>query len=162
MTLEELKVVELNLIQVDDASNYCYVQFVPTIPQCSMATLIGLAIKVQLLRLLPARFKIDVRVVPGTHTSCDAINKQLSDKERITAALENIYLHEVINDCLLYSEAQTLPKFVEEILRETDKLENPKVRYIQYSRQHIESYRRWRDIIYGDEKKWKSSLVYHI
>ncbi|GFY74649.1 cytosolic iron-sulfur assembly component 2B [Trichonephila inaurata madagascariensis] len=148
--------------KVNDASNCCVVQFVPTIPQCSMATLIGLAIKVQLLRLLPARFKIDVCVVPGTHNSCDAINKQLADKERITAALENVYLHEVINDCLLYPQAQTLPGFVEEALKKTDKLENPKVIYIQYSRQHIENYRRWRDIIYEDEKKWKSSLVYYI
>ncbi|GIY67943.1 MIP18 family protein galla-2 [Caerostris extrusa] len=56
MTLEELKVVQLELIQVDDENNYCAVQFVPTITHCSLATLIGLSIKVQLMRLLPARF----------------------------------------------------------------------------------------------------------
>lgn len=32
--------------------------FTPTIPHCSMATLIGLSIKVKLLRSLPQRFKV--------------------------------------------------------------------------------------------------------
>ncbi|CAL1277488.1 unnamed protein product [Larinioides sclopetarius] len=162
MTLEELRVVELSSIEVDDKANYCHVQFTPTIPNCSMATLIGLAIKVQLLRLLPARFKIDVIVTPGTHNSADAINKQLGDKERVTAALENMHLHAVINECLLFPEPQFIPRFVERALEETNKSEHQKVRYIQHSRQHIESYRRWRDIIYGDEKKWKSSLAYNV
>ncbi|KAG8199167.1 hypothetical protein JTE90_015998 [Oedothorax gibbosus] len=160
MTLEELHVVELELIQVDDATNKCDIQFKPTIPHCSMATLIGLAIKVQLLRLLPARFKIDVSIVPGTHVSAAAINKQLADKERIAAALENKYLHKVINDCILFEFPQDLPKFVEKAVNDTNNLEQPKIEYIQHSRQHIESYRRWRDILYGDVKKWKSSLMY--
>lgn len=73
--------------------------------------------------------------------------------------MENKYLHKVINDCILFDDAQTLPKFVEEALHKTNNLENPKVAYIQRSRQHIESYRRWKDIIYGGEKKWKSSLT---
>ncbi|GIX67546.1 MIP18 family protein galla-2 [Caerostris darwini] len=143
MTLEELKVVQLELIQVDDENNYCAVQFVPTITHCSLATLIGLSIKVQLMRLLPARFKIDVSIVPGTYVSVDAANKQLADKERVTAALENDYLRETINISLMDEISQTLPKFVEEALRKTDKLNHPKVLYIQNSRQHIESYRRW-------------------
>lgn len=88
------------------------------------------------------------------------VNKQLADKERIAAALENKYLHRVINDCILFEFPQDLPKSVEKAVTETNKLEQPKVIYIQHSRQHIESYRRWRDILYGDEKKWKSSLMY--
>ena len=32
--------------------------FTPTIPHCSMATLIGLSIRVKLLRALPSRFKV--------------------------------------------------------------------------------------------------------
>ncbi len=35
-----------------------FVHFTPTIPHCSMATLIGLAIRVKLLRSLPPRFKV--------------------------------------------------------------------------------------------------------
>ncbi|KAG7169361.1 Cytosolic iron-sulfur assembly component 2B-like [Homarus americanus] len=43
---------------------------------------------------------VDVRITPGTHSSEHAINKQLSDKERVAAALENPHLLEVINKCL--------------------------------------------------------------
>ena len=56
------------------------VLFTPTIPHCSMATLIGLAIRVKLLRSLPPRFKVDVVIAPGTHESEAAVNKQLADK----------------------------------------------------------------------------------
>lgn len=74
--------------------------FTPTIPHCSMATLIGLSIRVQLLRTLPARFKVTIEVTPGTHVSESAINKQLADKERVAAALENNNLIQVINQCI--------------------------------------------------------------
>lgn len=36
------------------------VQFTPTVQHCSMATLIGLCIRVKLLRALPQRFKVNV------------------------------------------------------------------------------------------------------
>ncbi|XP_033209188.1 MIP18 family protein galla-2 [Belonocnema kinseyi] len=100
LTLEELKVVEEELIEVDNEKNNIVIKFTPTIPHCSMATLIGLSIRVLLLRTLPARFKITVEITPGSHTSEDAINKQLADKERVAAALENNHLLEVINQCI--------------------------------------------------------------
>ncbi|XP_027037382.1 cytosolic iron-sulfur assembly component 2B-like [Pocillopora damicornis] len=100
LTLEQLNVVEQSLVEVDDANNYVKVQFTPTIPHCSMATLIGLAIRVQLLRSLPERFKVDINITPGAHASEDAVNKQLADKERVAAALENTHLLEVVNQCL--------------------------------------------------------------
>ncbi len=65
-----------------------------------MATLIGLCIRAKLLRGLPPRFKVDVRVTPGTHASEAAVNKQLADKERVAAALENGHLLDVVNKCL--------------------------------------------------------------
>jgi hypothetical protein len=65
-----------------------------------MATLIGLSIRVKLLRSLPPRFKIDVQIQPGTHASEKAINKQLRDKERVCAALENKHLVGVVNKCI--------------------------------------------------------------
>ena len=65
-----------------------------------MATLIGLSIRVKLLRSLPPRFKITVQITPGTHSSENAINKQLADKERISASLENSTLLEVVNQCI--------------------------------------------------------------
>ncbi|XP_073669760.1 cytosolic iron-sulfur assembly component 2B [Paramisgurnus dabryanus] len=100
LSLEELNVVEQIRVQVNDQESTVSVEFTPTIPHCSMATLIGLSIKVKLLRSLPNRFKIDVHITPGTHASEDAVNKQLADKERVAAALENSQLLEVVNQCL--------------------------------------------------------------
>ncbi|NXL91155.1 MIP18 protein, partial [Alectura lathami] len=100
LTLEELNVVEQVRVKVNDAESTVVVEFTPTIPHCSMATLIGLSIKVKLIRSLPERFKMDVHITPGTHASEHAVNKQLADKERVAAALENSHLLEVVNQCL--------------------------------------------------------------
>ncbi|XP_035252725.1 cytosolic iron-sulfur assembly component 2B isoform X1 [Anguilla anguilla] len=105
LSLEDLNVVEQMRVHVSDPESTVTVEFTPTIPHCSMATLIGLSIKVKLLRSLPSRFKfclsqIDVHITPGTHASEDAVNKQLADKERVAAALENAQLLEVVNQCL--------------------------------------------------------------
>ncbi|KAI9014913.1 hypothetical protein BC832DRAFT_546790, partial [Gaertneriomyces semiglobifer] len=101
LTLEQLNVTQLPLITVDGERNHVLVKFTPTIPHCSMATLIGLCIRVRLLRSLPGRFKVDIRVQEGSHQSEQAVNKQLNDKERVAAALENNHLLEVVNQCLL-------------------------------------------------------------
>ena len=65
-----------------------------------MATLIGLCIRVKLLRSLPPRFKVDVNVTPGKHAQERDVNKQLNDKERVAAALENDNLRGVVDKCL--------------------------------------------------------------
>ena len=65
-----------------------------------MATLIGLCIKVKLARALPGRFKTSVSISPGSHSSEAAINKQLADKERVAAAMENAHLLDVVDRCL--------------------------------------------------------------
>ena len=75
------------------------VTFTPTVEHCSMATLIGLCIRVKLLRVLPPRFKVDVCLAPGSHDSEAAVNKQLNDKERVAAALENPNLLQMVNSC---------------------------------------------------------------
>ena len=54
-----------------------------SIPHCSMATLIGLSIRVRMLRALPERFKVDIRVKAGSHQSEHQVNRQLNDKERV-------------------------------------------------------------------------------
>lgn len=99
LTLEQLNVTQLPLISLP-SPNHILVKFTPTIPHCSMATLIGLCIRVRLLRSLPDRFKVDIRVTEGSHQSEHAVNKQLNDKERVAAALENRHLLEVVNQCL--------------------------------------------------------------
>lgn len=100
LTLEQLNVVEEKNIDINDKTSYLKILFTPTIPHCSMATLIGLSIRVLLLRSLPVRYKVDVMIAPGTHVSEIAVNKQLADKERVAAALENMHLLNVINQCL--------------------------------------------------------------
>ena len=66
-TLEQLRVAQRDLISVDDTRGLVRVHFTPTIPHCSMATLIGLCIRVKLLRSLPSRFKVDVNVRDCAH-----------------------------------------------------------------------------------------------
>jgi len=43
---------------------------------------------------------VSVEISPGTHVSEEAVNKQLADKERVAAALENTHLIKVINQCI--------------------------------------------------------------
>jgi len=100
LTLEQLNVARFEDIIVKNEQSYIQICFTPTIPHCSMATLIGLCIRVKLLRSLPSRFKVDIKVSPGTHASESAVNKQLNDKERVAAALENTQLLEVLNKCI--------------------------------------------------------------
>jgi metal-sulfur cluster biosynthetic enzyme len=110
-TLEQLGVVSLEQVELVGVENMdmnsgnstaiVTVRFTPTIPHCSMATLIGLCIRVKLLRSLPpGKFKVSVQIEPGTHASENAINKQLRDKERVCAALENKHLLGVVNKCI--------------------------------------------------------------
>lgn len=122
LTLEQLNVVNIDYIRVLDLHShdnnnsstnhkesnntnkpfsYVNVGFTPTIPHCSMATLIGLCIRVKLLRSIPLRFKIFININTGTHVSENAINRQLNDKERVTAALENQNLLSVVNKCII-------------------------------------------------------------
>ncbi|KAF8073216.1 AE7 [Scenedesmus sp. PABB004] len=97
-TLEQLQVVEEERIDVDDAAGAVRVLFTPTVEHCSMATLIGLCIRTKLLRALPPRFKLDILLTPGSHATEAAVNKQLADKERVAAALENGALLDMLAD----------------------------------------------------------------
>jgi metal-sulfur cluster biosynthetic enzyme len=100
LSLEELNVVRPEAIEVDDENNVIKLFFTPTVPHCSMSTLIGLCLRVKLMRALPVRFKVDIYVEPGSHASEQQVNKQLNDKERVAAALENGHLLQTVNKCL--------------------------------------------------------------
>lgn len=100
LTLEELNVVREDQISYDPEGRVVTIEFSPTINRCSMAPLIGLSIIVKLLRSLPDEMKVDVRITAGTHDSEEAYNRQLNDKERVAAALENSNLLSVINACI--------------------------------------------------------------
>jgi metal-sulfur cluster biosynthetic enzyme len=73
LTLSQLAVVQLPHITVHDdpasPMSSVLVEITPTIPHCSMATLIGLCIRVRLERALPQRFRVDIKVRKGTHQS---------------------------------------------------------------------------------------------
>lgn len=45
-------------------------------------------------------WQVDISITPGGHASEDAVNKQLNDKERVAAALENPNLLNMVNNCL--------------------------------------------------------------
>mmetsp|Transcript_44599 Transcript_44599/g.115957 ORF Transcript_44599/g.115957 Transcript_44599/m.115957 type:complete len:181 (-) Transcript_44599:599-1141(-) len=69
LSLAQLDIVGTDRIRVDAQKHRVAVQFTPTVPHCSVATLIGLSIRTKLIRALPSQYKIDVRVTPGSHVS---------------------------------------------------------------------------------------------
>ena len=91
-TLEQLRVLQISQVAVNTKTRLVEVSFTPTIPHCSSASMIGLMIHVKLIRSLPNNYKIEVQIEKGSHNQEDMINKQLKDKERISAALENIHI----------------------------------------------------------------------
>ncbi|KAK2144064.1 hypothetical protein NP493_4338g00005, partial [Ridgeia piscesae] len=106
-TLEELNVVYEEGVSVCPLSLDSFViviEFKPTVPHCSLATLIGLCLRVKLLRCLPDKYKLDIYIKEGTHDTEKEINKQINDKERVAAALENPNLLEVVNRCVMEPE----------------------------------------------------------
>ncbi|CAD7935972.1 unnamed protein product [Amoebophrya sp. A120] len=73
-------------------AKYINVTFKPTSPVCSLATLIGLAIMHKLREDIPTDSgfpKFSIQILEGSHNSGDAVTKQLNDKERRYAAMEN-------------------------------------------------------------------------
>ncbi|KAL6267200.1 hypothetical protein P5V15_000277 [Pogonomyrmex californicus] len=104
-TLEQLDVVYEDCIKVCHSTpggvSVIRVEFNPTVPHCSLATLIGLCIRIKLERHLSALFKLDIYIKKGAHSTEQEINKQINDKERIAAAMENPNLREVVEKCIL-------------------------------------------------------------
>ncbi|KAM3440585.1 hypothetical protein MY4824_002033 [Beauveria thailandica] len=77
-----------------------FVEITPTITHCSLATILGLAVRVRLEQALPPNYRVDVRCKESTHVQDDQVNKQLADKERVAAALENDSLRGVLDKML--------------------------------------------------------------
>lgn len=106
LSLGSLSVVNLPDIHIRGPSSprsnisTVLVEITPTITHCSLATVIGLGVRVRLEQALPPRFRVDVRIKEGTHSTADAVNKQLGDKERVAAALENGTLMGVLRKML--------------------------------------------------------------
>lgn len=101
LTLAQLAVVNLPDIVVTHGKSKnelseILIKITPTITHCSLATLIGLGIRVRLERSLPPRFRFRILIKEGTHQSENQVNKQLNDKERVAAACENDQLLSVV------------------------------------------------------------------
>ncbi|KAF8090369.1 hypothetical protein N665_0478s0028 [Sinapis alba] len=103
-SLEQLSVLSEDSITLDDKLNRILITFTPTIQHCSMATIIGLCLRAKLKECLPLHYKVDIRVSPGSHADEDSVNKQLNDKERVVAALENPNLRQLVDECIYSSE----------------------------------------------------------
>lgn len=103
-TLEDLNVVYEDGVFVQNPTvgnvNTVRVEFNPTVPHCSLATLIGLCIRIKLERCIPQQIKLDIYIKKGAHATEDEINKQINDKERIAAAMENPNLKEMVENCI--------------------------------------------------------------
>jgi len=104
--LESLSVVEEGLVHVYPARGnsskfFACIQFVPTVPHCHLATLIGLCIRTKLERtLVPGTVKLEILVKEGSHSTEEDINKQINDKERVAAAMENPNLRQTVEECI--------------------------------------------------------------
>ncbi|GIZ03291.1 cytosolic iron-sulfur assembly component 2A [Caerostris extrusa] len=128
-TLEELAVIneEDISVKIDSKCSVVTIELTPTIPHCSLATILGLCVRTKLekywgknirhrestLSLLHIAVLInnfytacvffahlDVFLKEGTHASVHEVSKQLNDKERVAAAMENPELREKVEECI--------------------------------------------------------------
>ncbi|KAK4733383.1 hypothetical protein R3W88_007644 [Solanum pinnatisectum] len=103
-SLEQLSVLSEESITVDEKLGRILITFTPTIQHCTMATVIGLCLREKLKNCFPPHFKVDIKVSPGSHADEESVNKQLNDKERVAAAMENPNLRQLVDECLYSSE----------------------------------------------------------
>ncbi|KAM8973167.1 cytosolic iron-sulfur assembly component 2A [Pelodytes ibericus] len=102
-TLEDLDVVSESCVSVQELDEECFlviIRFTPTVPHCSLATLIGLCLRIKLQRCLSFKHKLEIYISEGTHSTEEDINKQINDKERVSAAMENPNLREIVEQCV--------------------------------------------------------------
>jgi len=110
-SLEELSVVDKESIKVEEPPSdspgfgRVLISFTPTVPHCSLASIIGLSIQSKLResKILTPRgehyYKLTVKCAEGTHSTADEINSQLADKERVSAAFENPRILGLLREC---------------------------------------------------------------
>ncbi|KAJ9471307.1 Protein AE7 [Diplonema papillatum] len=104
-TLGDLRVVQRGKIQVSYSEGFrrgvLRVVLTPTVPHCHLTTQIGLCVYERIMRYLPplVRWKLELALTPGSHNDEKATTKQINDKERVCAALENEQLLREILKC---------------------------------------------------------------
>jgi len=97
LSLAQLRVVRKDHIQIK--GGHVLLEYIPTIPTCSVAVLIGLTLlrKLQLC-VSRTKYKVHVRIAEGKHVQEKQVNKQLADHERVAAAMENPNLSKMVRD----------------------------------------------------------------
>uniref|UniRef100_A0A804M4V8 MIP18 family-like domain-containing protein n=1 Tax=Zea mays TaxID=4577 RepID=A0A804M4V8_MAIZE len=103
-SLEQLSVLSEESVSVDETLGRIQITFTPTVQHCSMATVIGLCLRLKLMQNFPPHFKVDIKVAPGSLANEESVNKQLNDKERVAAALENPNLRQLVDECLCFND----------------------------------------------------------
>lgn len=56
--------------------------------------------RIKILRNLPHNLKLDIYIKKGQHATEDEINKQINDRERVAAAIENQNLWKLVEQCI--------------------------------------------------------------
>ena len=85
---------------LDDDYINVKIEFTPTVPHCTLATLIGLCIWVKINNAFGDLCKIELFITPGSHPHSREITKQMNDKERLLSAKDNVELMGLVNLCL--------------------------------------------------------------
>ncbi|KAK0667353.1 hypothetical protein QBC41DRAFT_139048 [Cercophora samala] len=107
-TLGQLSVVQLPDIHLTpppagrrgDSLVTVTVDLTPTVTHCTQATVIALAVRYRLEQTLPPNYRLDVRIKDGSHSNDDQVTRQVGDKERVAAALENDTLRGTLDKML--------------------------------------------------------------
>ncbi|KAI5131024.1 Cytosolic Iron-Sulfur Assembly Component 2A [Manis pentadactyla] len=95
-TLEELEVVHANGTSLLFGHSYCKIG-----KRDEESPMSGLCLRVKLQRCLPFKHKLEIYISEGSHSTEEDINKQINDKERVAAAMENPNLREIVEQCVL-------------------------------------------------------------
>merc|ERR1719331_1629602 len=102
--LGQLRVIYPQGISVDEHRQRMTVEFKPTVEHCSSARLISLCIRTKLVRDFGDQWKITVNCRPHSHHEWSEISKQVNDKERYHAALENDAIRLQVEQAIADSE----------------------------------------------------------
>jgi metal-sulfur cluster biosynthetic enzyme len=101
-TLEELAVVTQDRVVVDQTNRNIQISIKPTVKHCSLVSHISLCIRLRLQKRFSESlqaYKLKILLLAGSHNTEVELNKQINDKERVAAAMENPELMKLIRQC---------------------------------------------------------------
>lgn len=98
--LQDVHLTSPSVLTNPAALSRVLVELTPTVTHCSLATVIGLGVRVRLEQALPPSYRVEVKIKKDTHSQAEEVNKQLADKERVAAALENANLMKILRDMM--------------------------------------------------------------